>query len=395
MGKLTNTQIKTLVNTAYQQFTGQTETMSELDLTAFTDTGENAIGEDDREKFTGALLGVIAKTWYTDTSYRSEYNDIYYEDAERFGAITQMIHAEAPDVIDNAAWGDFVSGTTKVGQYTVYIPVIDNKLYTKTVSWALPVTVTGEQWDTAFHNGTELASFVAYLFMMVENKILEHMENMGDENRNNFISEKMIYAKTPTAKGKHVVDLVAEYVAEKGITTTTTAESLLNNREFLVFAAAKMDEYLGYFYKQTALFNTEQKVRFTPKDRIACEILERFETKMTTIGYANTFHDDYVKLPNHKSVPWWQSADDLSWEAISGIHVKSKSGTTETHGIVGFICDKWAIAHTIISNRVGSQHFNIENLTHYEYQHRDKYMNNLTLNAVVFVMNDFTGTASA
>ena len=40
MGKLTNTQIKTLVNTAYQQFTGQTETASELDLTAFTDTGE-------------------------------------------------------------------------------------------------------------------------------------------------------------------------------------------------------------------------------------------------------------------------------------------------------------------------------------------------------------------
>ena len=48
------------------------------------------------------------------------------------------------------------------------------------------------------------------------------------------------------------------------------------------------------------------------------------------------------------------------------------------------------IAHTIISNRVGSQHFNIENLTHYEYQHRDKYMNNLTLNAIVFVMNDYT-----
>ena len=133
MGKLTNTQIKTLVNTAYNQFTGQTATTEELDLSAFTDTGENAIGENDREKFTGALLGVIAKTWYTDTSYRSEYNDIYYEDSERFGAITQMIHAEAPDVIDNAAWGDFISGTSKVGQYTVYIPLVDNKLYTKTV----------------------------------------------------------------------------------------------------------------------------------------------------------------------------------------------------------------------------------------------------------------------
>ena len=53
MGKLTNTQIKTLVNTAYNQFTGQTATTDELDLTAFTDNGENVIGENDREKFTG------------------------------------------------------------------------------------------------------------------------------------------------------------------------------------------------------------------------------------------------------------------------------------------------------------------------------------------------------
>lgn len=389
MGKLANTQIKTLVNEAYKQFTGKTDLTDELDLTAFTDNGSDAIGENDRDKWTGAMLGVIAKTWFSDTSYRSEYNDIYFEDSERFGAITQMIHAEIPEAIDNSAWTDFESGTSKVGQYTIYIPTVDNKLYTKTTSWAIPISVTAEQLNTAFHNESELAGFVSYLFMMIDNALVAHMEQLNDENRNNFISEKMTYDKKPDKKGVHVIDLVKEWVTEKGITESTTAESLLNNREYLAFASAKISEYLGYFRKQTALFNTEQKVRFTPNDRLVCEVLKRFETKMTSVGYANTFHDEYIKLPNHRSVPWWQSADDLSWEAVSGIHVKSESGSTETHGIVALIADKWAIAHTIKSNRVASQHFSIEDITHYEYQHRDMYMNNLTMNALVFVMNDY------
>ena len=325
-----------------------------------------------------------------DTSYRSQYNDIFYEDNERFGAIIQAISVEAPEAKDNEAWKDFESGVSKVGQYTVYLPIVSTKYYTKSSSWAIPITISWEQWDTAFHNETELTSFVNYVFMVVDNALVQHMEDMNDENRNNFISEKIAYSKKVDAKGVHVVDLVAEYVKEKGITSTYTRLQALNDREFLSFASAKMSEYIGYFRKQTALFNTEQKVRFTPEERLACQILSLFESKMASVGYANTFHDEFIKLPNHQSVSWWQSAGDLSFDDVSRINIKNGNTTTESSGIVGLLCDKWAIVHTIRSNRVGSQNFGIENITHYEYQHRDSYINNLTMNAVVFTMNDHT-----
>ena len=180
------------------------------------------------------------------------------------------------------------------------------------------------------------------------------------------------------------------YVKEKGITNAYTRLQALNDREFLSFASAKMSEYIGYFRKQTALFNTEQKVRFTPEERLACQILSIFESKMTSVGYANTFHDEFIKLPNHQSVSWWQSAGDLSFDDVSRINIKNGNTTTDANGIVGLLCDKWAIVHTIRSNRVGSQNFDIENITHYEYQHRDSYINDLTMNAVVFTMNDHT-----
>ena len=218
------------------------------------------------------------------------------------------------------------------------------------------------------------------------------MENMNDENRNNFIAEKILYSQNPEAKGVHVFDLVKEYALEKG-RTTATGNAMLNDREFLAWSSAKISEFTRYFKKQTSLFNTEQKVRFTPSDRLVCQILGRFETKMTSIGYADTRHEEYIKLPLHETTPWWQASGNLSFDDISSLHIKTSTGTVETSGVVGLLCDKWAILHTIRKNRVASEYFDIENLTHYEYQHRDSYMNNLTMNAIVFVMNDYNATA--
>ena len=397
MAKLKNTQIEKIVNEAYNLMTGKTEVPTAIDLKDFCDNGSKSIGEENREKFTGALIGVCTKNWFTDTSYRSEYNDPFFVDTEQFGAIMQVISVNIPNAISNSAWNDFVSGETKVGQYTVYLPIVDTLYYTKSTSWALPIDITGEQWDTAFRSASDLSSFVSYVFMCLENAILQHMEDMNALNRNNFIANK-IKAQTDNVKGIHVVDLVKEFVDETGRTQAMTVAQALNSREFLAFASGKITEFISYFKKQTSLFNTEGKVRFTPNERIVLQLLDRFVKRMETLAYSDTFHEEYIALPNHSTVPWWQNSGDLSFNDVSSINITN--GTTPTSepivvcnrsGIVGLLADSWAIMHTIRSKRVASQHFNIENITHYEYQHRDSYMNNLTLNAVVFVMNDYTG----
>lgn len=390
MAKYTATQIKDLVNKAYLQMTGGEEITELLNLTDFCDTGSHDL-TDVRDAFTGALISVCTRNWFLDSSYRTEYNDIFYEDSQRFGAIIQAISIESPKAIDSSAWKTFKSGETTVGQYTVYLPVVDTKYYTKSTAWAIPLTISWEQFDTAFRNENDLSEFVAFVMMSVDNALVQHMEDMNNENRNNFLAEKIAYSKRPDAKGIHVVDLVKDYAESKGMTQNYTRLQALNDREFLTYASTKMSQYLKYFRKQTSLFNTEQKVRFTPQERLACQILTYFEDAMANIGYANTFHDDYIKLPLHESVPWWQAAGDLSFDDVSALHIKNgETVSVATSGVVGLICDKWAIVHTIRSNRVASQSFPIENLTHYEYQHRDSYINNLTMNAIVFTMNDYT-----
>ena len=53
MAKLTNTQIQTLVNSAYNQAVGSEAVTNMLDISAFCERGTNEIGEALREKFFG------------------------------------------------------------------------------------------------------------------------------------------------------------------------------------------------------------------------------------------------------------------------------------------------------------------------------------------------------
>lgn len=381
--------ISELVNKAYAQYIGKSD-IELLTLKEFCDIGSDE-ATFSKSLFTKALIDVVTKNFFTDTSYANEYTDLFYEDVERFGAITQMIHVEAPEAKENSAWKTFTSGTSTVGNYTVYLPVVETQYYVKSSSWAVPVSISWEQWDTAFRDEESLNSFVNYVFLSVDNAIKIHLEEMDNLNRNNFIAEKIEYNRKADRVGTHVVDLAEEYAKAKGITEPLSRDSLMLDREFLNFAAMTLDNYIGYFKKPTSLFNTKGCTRFTPEDRLVCQVLQYFESAMGSFGYANTFHENYVKLPLHQSIPWVQSPGDLSLDDISSLHVETENGVVETSGIVAFIADKWSIMHTIRSNRVASQYFDIENITNYEYQHRDSYLNNLSMNAVVFVINDYPG----
>lgn len=385
--KLTNTQIQTIVNTAYAQMTGSDDLSTPLDLTAFSDVGD-ADPTLLRERFTGALAGVIIKNWFGDSSYRSSYNDDFFEDAETFGAIMQFIDVEIPHAQQNSAWKSFVSGSTTVGTYTVYLPVVDTKYYTKQESWAIPLTITGEQWNNAFRSMEGLSSFVAYVWLCVDNAMIQHMEDMNAANRNNFFAEKI-------AASNGVIDLVAGYVADRGITTAFTAEDFLTTEDSLLYMAEQFDLFAGYLQKQTELFNTEGKVKFVPKERLICQIISAVAKRLDVVARSGLYHADLASLPLYRDVPAWESMNSLAIEDLSSINVSvtKADGTTTTVSqsyIVGFLADKWCIMHTIVQNRVGSQRFDIEDITHYELQHVDRYMNNLGQNAVIFVLNDFT-----
>lgn len=390
---LNNNQITSVLNSAIAQSTGASE-VGNLDLQGIVDTGgdETIIGS--KEQFTKSLMNVLVKNWFTDSSYRSNYDDPFFVDSREYGGIMQMVSVDMPTPEAALNWRQFANGDT-IGTYKVYLPVVDTQYYGKTVSWQIPITITGEQWDSAFKSAEELSKFVGYIFVVVDNAIILHLEDMNNANRNNFMAEKINYAKNYPNVGVHVVNLVEEYVKSTGDSSikSMTANEFLNSPKGLLFASEKMRLSKQYFKKMSTVFNTAKKNRFVPDDRMVFQVLSAFEEKLDTVALSNTFHKDIVEMPNYQSIAYWQgSGTDFGFEDVSKIDVTiSSDGTKITQGgIVGFLCDKWAIMHTLIKDRVAVKHFDPENLDNYYYQFHESYANNLTMNALVFVVTDYT-----
>ena len=395
MAVLNNNQVATLVNAAIAQSTGASN-IATMALEEIVDRGNDASVIGSVEQFTKSLLNVMIGNWYTDRSYRSQYEDPFFQNSEAFAAIASFITIQAPDVQPSHAWTDFVSGTTTAGVYTLYLPTVDQRVYGKSISWELPVAITDEQWNTAFHSAAELAAFVNQIFLVVDNALVMHMEDLDRANRNNFIALKFEAQADLGNTGIHVVDLVDGWANFSGATADITREDFLKDRKALNWAKSEMIFYKDFMKKMSVKFNTASFKRFTPDEDLVVQVLARFEQYLNAVAESDTYHNEILSLPNHQTIPYWQAEGDLSFDATSEIKIETVPAAgadpavvVNQSGIVAFFAHKWAIMHTIVNKRTAVTRFDPEAVTQYYNQNTDRYMNNLTMPAIVFVLKDW------
>lgn len=397
-----------IVNEAYKQAVGASA-VDTIDLKDFCDTGVAFESLSmNKDQFFKALIDRVVN-FYNDTSYENEATNPYYVEARRFANIVQMINASAPDVQEAHNWKDLsptVNPDTHevtyatIGQYEVKQHKIETDYFTKTVAWELPFSISSERETTAFTNESELRGFIDYLFLIVDNKMKAHIESLWEANRNNLMGAK-IWHQSAGTPGIHVVNLFKKFNSERGGQLVTVSD-FLESPEALRYASAQIMLYSQYMKKQTQLFNTKGLVKFCPEERLVCEINSAFESAMLEVALSSTFHDQLIALPGHYSTPAWQgfgvtsalaSTEAAAFDQVSKIDVTldikndGDNVTVEQSGIVALLADQHSCMNTILSSRIASQYFSLEDITLYAYQHKDQYISNLAQNAVVFVLD--------
>lgn len=397
-----NASAYSIVNAAYKQALGAAA-VDTLTLDDFADSGvAYASLTRGRDKFMKALIDQTVN-FYTDTSFAAEYDDPYYVEQRRYANIVQMLSAQAPEVQESHSWKNMSpvwNATTSqydkvsIGTYEVNPPIVDATYYTKTVSWELPIAITEEQMTDAFRSGEDLRGFVDYIFVVVENALIQHRKDMNAQNRNAFIADKILYNASVGAKGIHVVNLLTEYNAQRGKNLSTVAAFFADSAATR-FASAQFELYAKYLREQSTVFNTKGLPKFVPQDRLVVEVNSYFENALNETSYNDSYSRELISLPGYRSVPSWQGfgvTDALastvagSFDEVSKIDVSVQAGDVKKSGIVALMADKYAIMHTIRQERVAAQYFEMEDITLYAYQNRDAYMENLGQNAVVFTV---------
>lgn len=400
---ITINDIHEICNTAWAQTTKVVDfldpnTLDTIDFTKFSDDGTNT---DDilklREKYTNALLVQISNTYYKNRMEGVDLSDPYYEDSNMFGAITQVIAAKMPDAIENEAMQTFVSGESKTGVYTVYMPIVEGKLFIKQTAWEMPLSITGEQWNTAFKNQGELDKFVMYLMSVYYRACDLHSQNLSVVNRNGFIARKI-------NANNGVYNLVQRYVEsgryEKSADAgdhTVTWDDLKNNKDFLMWVKTEVNFFMNRFNDLNNLYSTDTEPQSVPKDQTVCEFSDELTLRIKEAD-SYVYHNDILTLPNYREVTKWQRDGnydiDLTISAFLGKDEQENDIIVKKQKILGIIVDRRGILHTNVIRRTPSVYHVIEDISHYRYQYVDKFLNNLDQKGIIFTANDYTYTIS-
>lgn len=389
-----NEQVDQFLKAAGEQAKGKAPIAQEVFDGVIQEAGTATLSE--KEQFLNSLSGRIIDTMYTDAAWTDKYGDIFFQNSEQFGAIVQIINTEMPEVRQNRAWDQITTGQTTIGSNVVYLPVVKEQLVGGTSSWAVPYAVSGTQMDSAFRNASGLSRFIGYVQLSAENAIKYHLTRMSAANRNNYMMEKL--AKGNTATNVNVVSLVAEYNAMTG--KSLTAQQFLNNQDGCLRMVNRIfKKYKALLTDMTTLFTLDSTTtgKFIPDDRFTFSVIADFNALLESELYSTTYHDDFVKAKGFREVPSWQglrgASTTLTFNDLTTINsaredsvIDSSGVDINQSGIIGLMCDKWAVMHTVVRHRTGVQRDDIKDITLYEHQFTDRYVNNLMLNGIVFTI---------
>lgn len=119
-------------------------------------------------------------------------------------------------------------------------------------------------------------------------------------------------------------------------------------------------------------------------------MLTDFKAASGSYLQSDTFHENYVALPNAETIPYWQgSGKGYDFNSVSSINVKTSSGdSVECSGILAVMFDREALGVTNLDRRVTTQYNAKAEFFNNFYKFDAGYFNDLNENFVVFFVKD-------
>lgn len=377
------TQVHQIVNTATQEAIGDVAVLNE-DLSNVVDVGTAIFNANAFDRYVRSLVNHIGLVVFVNRPYRGSAPSVM-RTAWEYGSVVEKIHSEMPEAIENPSW-DLVDGTS-YDPHVFHKPVAEAKFFNKMTTFEIDRSITETQVKQSFSSANQLNGFISMLFNEVEKSLTVKNDALIMRTINNMIGETLYaqYAGTISGPGgPKAVNLLSRFNTQYG-ESLTAAQAILDP-DFIRYAAYVMAVYTDRLTRMSTLFNVGEKQRFTPKELQHIVMHADFRAAADVFLQSNTFHDEYTKLVNAETVPFWQgSGTDFEFSSTSAINLKTSANhTVETSGIIGVIFDHDALGVMNENRRVTTQWNAKAEFTNYFYKMDARYFNDLNENFVVF-----------
>lgn len=386
-------QVAEIVNASTRQFVGE-DTVLLNDLSNVVDVGTEIFNATSFDHYVKSLVDHIGKVVFVNRVYTGNVPSMLMDGWE-YGAVMEKVQVEPFTAEDNDTWN--LTNGSEYPQDIFYKPTVSAKFYNKRVTFDIPCSITERQVKSAFSNATQLNAFISSIMTAVENGITIRLNTLILDTIDNMIAKVVNHnygeAALNTKSTVQAVNLLYLYNKNRPEADHLTAENCITNMEFLKFASYTMGKYVDRLGVMSTLFNVGGKQRHTPKDKLHFVLLSDFAKAANSYLQADTFHEEYTKLPNAETVAFWQgSGSNFEFADTSKIMVKPSTDTTElaitqgvtVTGILGVMWDRDAMGVSNLHQRVTS-HYNAKaEFTNNWFKCEAGYFNDLNENCVVF-----------
>lgn len=387
-------QISGMLNDVFGEILGEgliTENLSNIVSAGTIITSSSTFG-DNFENYAGKIVDKVGKTVFADRVYRAKDLGIW-RDSWEYGSVLEKIRCDVGDYDDNCEWD-----LTKAGQsgldynehianhieemFKFYPANTQAKYFNEKVTFKTVISITRKQLKSAFDSASAMARFIG----MIENRIMSKMEIAKDQLQRRALVNLIAHNVKRGAGSAKVVDLKAAFEAAGGA-TIANFNAALQNPDFLRFTAKRMTMDRQFMTEPSKVYNNGVFYTHTPVEDSRLVVLSDLDTGLKFNLYGDTYNEEFVKLDNYKTLPFWQgTSGTMGVDVRSSIKVVDTDADTVTQsGIIGVLFDKDAVAACNEDPEVRSQYNADGNFTNYFYTYDCSYYNDFDENSIVYV----------
>lgn len=391
-------QIYEIVNAMSGEYLGKTDLVKE-DLSNIVEFGDEIQNLNLLDNYVKSLIDHIGKVVFVDRPYQGSVPSVLMDGWE-YGAIMEKIAMdEYPKAQENDTWN--LQNGKSYDPNVFNQPKASAKFFNKRSTFEIPISLAEKQVKSAFSNAQQLNSFFSMINTAIETSMTIKLDSLVMATINSMSAATLHDAATTATP--RAVNLLKMYNTK--FTKTLTAAQSVQDPEFLRWASFYMGIYVKRLSKLSTLFNVGGKERFTAADRLHIVLLDEFVKASEAYLQSDTYHDNFVKLPNAETVPYWQgSGTGYDFTSTSAITVKYQPAQGDAAvapaavevaqgGILGVMFDRDALGVSNLDRRTTSNFNPRGEFFNNWYKFDAGYFNDLNENFIVFYVADDTTSA--
>ena len=356
------------------------------DLTNIVDVGTEIVNASAVDNYVKSLVNRIGKVIFVNRPYSGKVPSVLMDGWE-FGSVLQKITAEIPTATENETWE--LENGEEYKQDVFYKPTVSAKFFNSKVTFEVPISITERQVKESFGSAAELNGFISMIYAAVEKSMTIKTDSLVMRTINNMIVTT--FENEPNNGEARAINLLQRYNTQ--FHKELTANAAIFDADFVRFASYVIALFADRFGSISTLFNVGGKARFTSTDRLHIVLLSEFAKAAQTYLYSDTYHNEFVKLPQAETVPYWQGSGKTYAFADTATIKTSKTvegvATTTTHGgILGVMFDRDALGVCNLNRRVTTAYNAKAEFFNNFYKFDAGYFNDTNENFVVFYVAD-------